>query len=129
MSAPRKPEFSSSFLESYMYELMSMSDDEVLEGQDVNAVNERADARIAAASREAGRKRLADAKARRQKQDDSGVAQSAASLDEIRAYLREAANDGDVTLAARQLSEMSETDARRLYAQLKQLREGQGDEK
>ncbi|MDN7441383.1 hypothetical protein QZM64_19665 [Burkholderia cepacia] len=129
MSAPRKPEFSSSFLESYMYELMSMSDDEVLEGQDVNAVNERADARIAAASREAGRKRLADAKALRQKQDDSGVAQSAASLDEIKAYLREAANDGDVTLAARQLSEMSEADARRLYAQLKQLREGQGDEK
>jgi uncharacterized protein with von Willebrand factor type A (vWA) domain len=127
MNASRKPEFSSSFLESYMYELMSMSDDEILEGQDVNAINERADARIAVACREAGRKRLAAAKARFQNQDNAVAAQSLVSLEEIKAYLRGAANDDRVTLAARQLSDMSEADVRRLYSQLAQLREDQGN--
>ncbi|RQV65900.1 hypothetical protein DF018_22225 [Burkholderia cenocepacia] len=128
MSASRKPEFSSSFLESYMYELMSMSDDEILEGQDIDAVKQRAAKRIAAANREAGRKRLAAAKARVHQRDEVAPSQSSASLEEIRAYLREATNDGRVTLAARQLSEMSEADARRLYSQLKQLMGGKGDD-
>ncbi|HDR9318643.1 TPA: hypothetical protein QDB16_005213 [Burkholderia vietnamiensis] len=128
MSASRKPQFTSSFLESYMYELMSMSDDEILEGQDVDAVKQRAASHIAAASREAGRKRLATAKARLQKRDEPIASQASASLEEIKAYLRDAANDGRVTLAARQLSDMSEADARRLYTQLKQLREGQGED-
>jgi len=128
MSASRKPQFTSSFLESYMYELMSMSDDEILEGQDVDAVKQRAASRIAAASREAGRKRLATAKSRLQKGDEPIASQASASLEEIKAYLRDAANDGRVTLAARQLSDMSEADARRLYTQLKQLREGQGED-
>ncbi|AJX73236.1 hypothetical protein [Burkholderia pseudomallei] len=128
MSASRKPQFSSSFLESYTYELMSMSDEEILEGQDIGAVKLRAANRIAAANREAGRKRLAAAKTRLQKQDDTVASQSSASLEEIKAYLRDAANDGRVTLAARQLSEMSEADARRLYSQLRQLREDQGEE-
>ncbi|PXX41255.1 MULTISPECIES: hypothetical protein [Burkholderia] len=128
MSASRKPEFSSSFLESYMYELMSMSDEEILEGQDIDKVQERAATRIAAANREAGRKRLAAAKARVQRREDIAPSHSSASLEEVRAYINEAANDGRVTLAARQLSEMSEADARRLYSQLKQLRTGQGDD-
>lgn len=128
MSASRKPQFSSSFLESYTYELMSMSDEEIVEGQDIGAVKLRAANRIAAANREAGRKRLAAAKARLQKQDDTIASQSSASLEEIRAYLRDAANDGRVTLAARQLSEMSDADARRLYSQLRQLREDQGED-
>lgn len=127
MSASRKPEFSSSFLESYMYELMAVSDDEVLEGQDVNAINERANARIAAAGREAGRRRLAAARVRLQNQDRAVATQSSASLEEIKAYLRDAANDGRVTLAARQLSDMSEADIRRLYSQLTQLQEDQGE--
>ncbi|MGF6263290.1 uncharacterized protein with von Willebrand factor type A (vWA) domain [Paraburkholderia youngii] len=129
MSASRKPQFSSSFLESYMYELMSMSDEEILEGQDIDAVKQRAANRIAAANRDAGRKRLAAAKARLQKQKETIASQSSASLDEMKAYILEAAaaNDGRFTLAARQLSEMSEADTRRLYAQLKQLEDGQGD--
>ncbi|WP_089159005.1 hypothetical protein [Caballeronia sordidicola] len=127
MSASRKPEFSSSFLESYMHELMAVSDDEVLEGQDVNAINERANARIAVAGREAGRRRLAAARVRLQNQDRAVAAQSSASLEEIKAYLRDAANDGRVTLAARQLSDMSEADIRRLYSQLTQLQEDQGE--
>lgn len=129
MSASRKPQFSSSFLESYMNELMSMSDEEILEGQEIDAVKQRAANRIAAANRDAGRKRLAAAKACRESQQDPAVSQSLASLDEMKAYIREAAatNDGRFTLAARQLSEMSEPDTRRLYAQLKQLEDGQGD--
>ncbi|MCA7959537.1 hypothetical protein C6Q21_18595 [Burkholderia multivorans] len=127
MSASRKPEFSSDFLESYMYELMSMSDDEILEGHDVDAVKQRATQRIAAANREAGRKRLAAAKARVHHKEEVSPSQSSASLEEIRAYIHQAANDGRVTLAARQLSEMSDADARRLYFQLKQLMDDQGE--
>ncbi|WP_154233028.1 hypothetical protein [Burkholderia pseudomallei] len=129
MSASRKPQFSSSFLESYMYELMSMSDEEILEGEDIDAVKQRAANRIAAANRDAGRKRLAAAKTRLQRQDNPAASESSASLDEMKAYIREAAaaNDGRFTLAARQLSEMSEADTRRIYAQLKQLENGQGD--
>ncbi|WP_272544634.1 hypothetical protein PPH94_005300 [Burkholderia cepacia] len=128
MSASSKPQFSSRFLESYTYELMSMSDEEILEGEDIDAVKQRAANRIAAANQAAGRKRMAAAKAARlQRQHEPDVSPSAVSLDEVKAYIREAANDGQVTLAARQLSEMSETDARRLYAQLKQLRDGQGE--
>lgn len=128
MSASRKPQFSSSFLESYMNELMSMSDEEILEGQDVDSVKRRAADRIAAANRDAGRKRLAAAKARRQDQQEAAVSQASASLDEMKTYIREAAaaNDGRFTLAARQLSEMSEADTRRLYAQLKHLEDGEG---
>ncbi|WP_080015346.1 hypothetical protein [Burkholderia pseudomallei] len=111
-----------------MYELMEMSDEEILEGQDIDAAKQRAAQRIAAANREAGRRRLAAAKARVHPRDEGVSSQSSASLEEIRAYIHEAANDGRVTLAARQLSDMSEADARRLYSQLKQLREGQGDD-
>ena len=46
----------------------------------------------------------------------------------VQTSIREAANDGRVTLAARQLSDMSEADARRLYSQLKQLMDSQGDD-
>jgi hypothetical protein len=129
MSASRKPPFSSSFLESYVYELMSMSDDEILEGQNIEAVKQRAANRIASASRDAGRKRLAAAQARLRSQDAPVASQSSASLDEMKAYIRDAAatNNGRFTLAARQLNEMSEADTRRLYAQLKQLDDGQGD--
>ncbi|MBR8087607.1 hypothetical protein [Burkholderia vietnamiensis] len=127
MSASRKPEFSSDFLESYMHELMSMSDDEILEGCDIEAVTQRAANRIAAANREAGRKRLAAAKARVQRTIGGMRAESDMSQEEIRAYIRQAANDGRVTLAARQLSEMSDADALRLYTQLRELMDEQGD--
>lgn len=129
MSASRKPEFSSTFIEAYMYELMSMSDDEMLEGQNAGKVKQRATARIAAASREAEKKRLAAAKTRvHQRQEITPPQpQSSVSLEEIHVYIRQAANDGRVTLAARQLSEMSAADARRLYSQLKQLLDEQGD--
>lgn len=130
MSASRKPEFSSAFIESYMYELVSMSDEELLEGQDTTKVKQRATARIAAASREAGRQRLAAAKVRVHQRPETTPSQSqpSASLDDIRAYIRQAANDGRVTLAARQLSEMSDADAQRLYSQLKQLLDEDGDD-
>lgn len=127
MSASRKQQFSSRFLESYTYELMSMSDEEILEGEDIDAVKQRAANRIAAANQAVGRKRMAAAKAARLQRQHEPDVSSSVSLDEVKAYIREAGNDGQVTLAARQLSEMSETDARRLYAQLKQLRDGQGE--
>ena len=130
MSAPRKPQFSSSFLESYMHELMSMPDEEILEGENVDAINQRAADRVSAANRDAGRKRLAAAaKARMHRRDNLSASYSLASIAEMKAYILEAAatNDGTFTLAARELNEMSEADTRRLYEQLKQLEDRQGD--
>ncbi|WP_374619364.1 hypothetical protein [Pandoraea sp.] len=128
MSAPRKPQFSSRFLESYLYELMEIPDDEILAGQEIDVVKQRASEILEAANREAGRRRLAAAKARRNSQGQTAAPPSSASLDEVMAYLQDAANDGRVTLAARQLSDMSEADARRLYTQLRQLRDQQGED-
>ncbi|MCE4058731.1 hypothetical protein LXM60_00720 [Pandoraea sputorum] len=127
MSAPRKPQFSSRFLESYIYELMEIPDDEILAGQEIDDVKRRASEILEAANRESGRRRLAAAKARRSGQGQTAVTSSSASLSEVMAYLQDAANDGRVTLAARQLNDMSEADARRLYTQLRQLRDQQGE--
>lgn len=48
-------------------------------------------------------------------------AQPEVKLDDIKAYIRKASNDGRYTLAARGLEEMTESDLRRIYAQLKRL--------
>lgn len=128
MSASRKTPFSSKFLESYMHELMSMSDEDILEGEDIAKVELRAKERLSAASREAGRRRLVAAKAAIKQRSDEAVPQSHLTIADIRAYIVEASNDGRVTLAARQLNEMSEADARRLYSQLIQLRNNQGNQ-
>ncbi|WP_354678497.1 hypothetical protein [Cupriavidus plantarum] len=128
MSATRRPEFSSRFIETYMDELMSMSDEEILEGQNVDEVKRRAAQRIASASAEAGKRRLAAAKQRvQQGRDTSSQSQGTVSIEVVRAFIRQAANDGRVTLAARQLSEMSDADALRLYSQLQQLLNKSGD--
>jgi hypothetical protein len=127
MTASRKPDSSSTFLDSYMHELMSMSDEDILDGRDANVEKQRAGKRIAAAKIEAGRRRLQAAK-EKAKQRNSVPTTRRASIDEVRAYIRQAANDGQVTLAARQLNEMSDADATRLYDQLMRLQEEQGDQ-
>ncbi|SOE92696.1 hypothetical protein SAMN05414139_05453 [Burkholderia sp. D7] len=128
MNASRKPEPSSPFLESYMHELMSMSDDDILDGRDADTEKQRASQRIAAARIEASRRRLQAAKERVKQQPESEPGAQRVSVDEARVYIRQAANDGQVTLAARQLNEMSDADAMRLYGQLKRLQDEQGDE-
>jgi hypothetical protein len=127
MNASRKPESFSTFMESYMHELMSMSDEDVLEGCDVDAETQRTSRRLAAAKAEAGRRRLSAAKERMKQQTSTHDIAGAVSLDEARAFIRRAANDGQVTMAARWLSEMSEADTMRLYSQLRQLQQGAQD--
>jgi hypothetical protein len=128
MNASRKSESSSPFLESYMHELMSMSDEDILEGRDANTEKQRAGQRIAAAKIEAGRRRMQTAKEQMKQQRGSERTTHDVPIEEVRAYIRQAANDGQVTLAARQLTEMSDADVMRLYGQLKRLREEQGDQ-
>ncbi|MBU9346660.1 hypothetical protein KTE11_18255 [Burkholderia multivorans] len=103
-------------------ELLDMSDEDILEGRNGGAAKANGLRVLKAAKAAAGKQRLAAAK------DAVALARSGAlsvqpevKLDDIKAYIRKASNDGRYTLAARGLDEMTESDLRRIYAQLKRL--------
>ena len=133
MTAPQKPEDGLEvLLDSLLAELIQMTDAQVLDGADPAAVQARGLALLSAAKQEAGRRRLAAAKAEvalahadRRTEDTSSV-----SAADAKAFLRDAANSGNYTLAARGLDEMSDDDAIRIYRKLIRLgaeRAGPGD--
>lgn len=111
-------------LDSYLAELMAMSDEEVLDGQDPEAAKADGLGVLEAAKAEAGKRRLLAAK-RKLAIKKSAESQSAVtptvSANEARAFLRKASNDSRFTLAARGLDEMSDEDALRLYEQVRRL--------
>lgn len=117
---PKHPE--EAFLEALALELAAVPDAEILEGVDAGQVLERGKQALAAAKKEAGRRRLQRAKsalaAREFARDFDAAPVSAA---EARAFLAQAANDPRYTLAARKLDEMSDEDVLRLYRQAKRL--------
>ncbi len=106
-------------LESFSAELQAMPDTEVLAGESPAAVRARGAARLARATQEAGRRRMAAARIQavhvRQ-----GPARPA-SVVEARSYIARVIQDGNYTLAARQLEEMPESEILRLYEQLREL--------
>lgn len=126
MNTPtRKPDPFDMLLESCLVELMSMSDTDVLDGADP-AVTQAAGLRMLdAANAEAGRRRLATAKAElvRQKGAKPSTTVPSVTPEEARAFLRKASNDSRFTLAARGLDEMSDEDALRLYQKAKQVQD------
>lgn len=106
-------------LDTYFDELMAMSDDEVLDGDDPVAVRAAGLQMLEAATAEAGRRRLAAARQRmvvrgKHPNEDLPIV---GSIEKARAFLRNAINDPRFTLAARGLDEMSDDDIRRLYQQ------------
>ena len=124
MTAPQKPQDSLEILlDSLLAELMWMTDQQVLDGEDPTAVQTKGLAMLSAAKQAAGRRRLAAAKA--------GVALARADVRsgsdkpvtgaQAKAFLREAANSGKYTLAARQLDEMSDEAALVIYEKLIRL--------
>lgn len=126
MSQPGKEEWSA-FLDSELDELLNTSAADLLEGKDVNALRSEKLSLLSAARTEAGRRRLAAAKA--------GVALSAAAretkteaidIQKARAFVQAAMNDPRYTLAARKLDEMSDEDVLRMYRQLQQLQSDGG---
>lgn len=126
MSQPGKNEWSV-FLDSELEELLNTPAADLLEGKDVNALRSEKLSLLSAARAEAGRRRLAAAKA--------GVALNAAAQDtkaeaidvhKARAFVQAAMNDPRYTLAARKLNEISDEDVLRMYQQLQQLQSDSG---
>ncbi|ABO53206.1 conserved hypothetical protein [Burkholderia vietnamiensis G4] len=103
-------------------ELLDMSDEDILEGRNGDAAKANGLRLLKAAKAAAGKQRLAAAK-EAVASARSGVLSvpPEVKLDDIKAYIRNASNDGRYTLAARSLDEMTESDLRRIYAQLKRL--------
>ena len=127
MTAPQKPQDGLEvLLDAFLAELMSMLDQQVLDGEDPAAVQVRGLAMLSSAKKEAAKRRLAAAKA--------GVAMARADSHfggdrpitgaQAKAYLRnlgEPANTSQFTLAARQLAEMSDEVALTIYGKLIRL--------
>lgn len=101
-------------------ELKSMSDADIMEGVDLPKFGTDRIQLIASVKAEAGRRRLAAARAELGKSQPVQVrVQPTVSVAEARAFLREAANDPRVTMAARALDDMSDELVLRTYARVK----------
>lgn len=124
-----KPTPSDKFLDALTDELIAMPDEQVLDSVDAKAVQAFGLTLLNSAKSEAGRRRMAAAKARaagaRTQRPVTPVTDVSAA--EARRYLAGASNDARYTLAARNLNDMSDEDIFRLYAQMKSL-EAQADD-
>lgn len=109
-------------------ELKSMSDSDIMDGVDLPKFGTDRIQLMASVKSEAGRRRLTAAKAELDDDQSAPVrAQPAVPIAEARAFLREAANDPRVTMAARALDEMSDELVLRTYARVKALLEADSD--
>ncbi len=110
-------------LDAFVEDLIAMSDAQALAGVDSAAILKDGLSLLDRAKAEAGRRRLATARARIEeaRADPQRAGTVEVSVKEAREFLLDAANDGRYTLAARDLQEMSDEDALRLYSQMKRL--------
>ena len=124
MTALQKPQDGLEvLLDALLAELMAMTDEQVLDGQDPATVQAKGLAMLSIAKQEAAKRRLAAAKA--------GVAMARADVlsgddkavtgAQAKAFLREAVNAGRYTLAARQLDDLSDDAAIGIYRKLVRL--------
>lgn len=131
-----KPSNFNNFVDVLTQELIDMPDEQVLEGKDVALLQASAQALLTSARTEAGRRRLAAAKAGahalQSRPSPSNAQVLGVSATEARRFIAEAQNDSRYTLAARKLGEMSDEEVLRLYSQMKRLEdasnEGRDDE-
>ncbi len=130
MNHPTKPnnEFLM-FVGTLRDELMSMSDEDVLASSDIEQLRARRTRMLQDAKKEAGRRRLAAAKAKVQSSKAGTAAVERIDPTEARRYIARAANDNRYTLVARQLGEgLSDEEAVRLYHQIRALEQGQSED-
>ncbi len=109
---------------AHLDELKDMSDADVLEGVDLPKFRTDRIQMMASARSEAGRRRLAAAKERLDRGEEAparSISSVSVSVAEARAFLREAANSPEYTMAARGLDELSDEVVLRTYARLKGL--------
>lgn len=115
-----------SFLKTLAEELLAMPESEILEGDDVAALQKEKENMIAMAKLSAGRRRLAAGRLGYEaSQQGSKVQQNEVSIAMARQVIEAAMNDSQFTLAARSLGEMSDEDIRRIYRQITQLQSKQ----
>lgn len=115
-----------SFLKTLADELLAMPESEILEGEDVAALQKEKEDMIAMAKRSAGRRRLAAGRLGYEaSQPGYTDRQDEVSIAMARQVIEAAMNDNQFTLAARSLSEMSDEDIRRIYRQITQLQSKQ----
>jgi hypothetical protein len=101
-------------------ELQAASDDEILAGESADTVKQRALGRLERAREVAGARRLSAARVVLDaKVADKGF--PVVSIDVARAHISHVVSDSRYTLAARQLSEMSDEDILSVYSQLIEL--------
>jgi hypothetical protein len=113
------------FVSTFRDELLSMPDAEVLEGADIEQLGSRRSRILAAAKKEAGRRRLANAKAKLALTREQAGDSEEINPGDARLYIAHAANDLRYTLVARELgAELSDEDAVRIYRQLRSLERG-----
>ena len=121
-STPKDEETLELMWAAYWKELKSMSDSDIMEGVDLPKFGTDRIQLMASVKAEAGRHRLAAAKAELGDSQSAPVrVQPSVPITEARAFLREAANDPRVTMAARALDEMSDELVLRTYARVKAL--------
>lgn len=107
---------------AHMGELKSMSDADILEGVDLPKFHTDRIQLMASAKSEAGRRRLTAAKEKLEAAKDAPVrALPTVSVSEARAFLRQASNNSEFTMAARALDDLSDETVLRTYAKLKGL--------
>lgn len=125
---PKKTDTFELLLESHLSDLLSMTDEEVLDGKDAASIQAQGLRLLDAAKAQAGRQRLAEAKSKVEdlKSHTPATSDKRFSATEARALLRKASNDSRYTLAARGLDEMSDEDVIRLCEQLALLENAQG---
>lgn len=119
------------FIDALVDELIATPDDQILDGQDPAVVQAKGLGLLKAAKMKAGRSRLAAAKAGYASSKSKSVLPlQSVSADEARRFLAQAANDPQVTLAARNLGELSDEEAIALYSKFKSIESPNGgDEK
>ena len=95
-----------------------MSDADILDGADIPKLRTDRIQMMAKVKSEAGRRRLAAAKGQLAGSTKE-PSEAAVSVEEARNFLREAANDPRITMAARAFDEMTDDVVLRTYARVK----------
>ncbi|HTE39913.1 MAG TPA: hypothetical protein VK629_03735 [Steroidobacteraceae bacterium] len=107
-------------LDGLVEELRTMSDTDALEGENPEDLVKLGERLLKSAREEAGKLRMADAKRRLAIVANNKPSASLPSVADARKYLQSLPN---LTLAARNLSELSEADVLDLFSQAKTLEE------
>ena len=124
MTAQQKPQDDLDvLLDALLAELMVMSDEQVLDGEAPAAVQARGLSLLSSAKHTAAKRRLAGAKAglAMARADMRAGGNTPVSAAQAKAFLREAANAGRYTMAARQLDELSDQAALALFSKFVRL--------